>query len=360
MICYWVTAILLFVSEGVSWLTPYNAGGVGLWETRHEVWIYVDLSILVLLGATELWLKRERKVYLKRAVLLCGILLSYELYFLLDPVVHGSEIILMMPLLISLVYFERNLLRAFSLLNILIYMLITIVPAAIRLTAFNTADFLLVMTLLIIGTFLGQGVITRSIEMRKAVENLAKSEQKLIVEKAISDKLLKMDALTGLYNHKTFHEYMENLIHHSEANGVSVHLAILDIDNFKTINDTFGHWVGDIVLKEVARNITELIRPNDFAARYGGEEFALIFADTTSEQAEACCEAIRAAVERMAIPQLEERNITISSGLFHYLPGDGKEKLFRNADSALYQAKRSGKNRVVVYQEQVQLLVPQI
>ncbi|WP_094095786.1 GGDEF domain-containing protein [Paenibacillus physcomitrellae] len=360
MICYWLTAILLFVSEVVSWLSPYEFNGTGLWETQRGLWIYEDLSILVLLGATELWLRREKKIYLKRAVLLCGLLLSYELYFLLGPVVHGSEIILMMPLLISLVYFERNLLRTFAILNILCYMLVTIIPAALHMTVFDIADFLLVMTLLVIGTLLGQGVITRSLEMRRAVESLAKSEQKLIVEKAISDKLLKMDALTGLYNHKTFHEYMENLIHHSEANGVSIHLAILDIDNFKTINDSFGHWVGDIVLKEVAGSMMELISPNDFAARYGGEEFALIFADTTSEQAENCCEAIRSAVERISIPHLEGRAVTISSGLCHYQPGDGKEMLFRHADDALYQAKRSGKNRVLVYQNQDKLLVPQI
>ncbi len=351
MIYYWFGAILLFLVQGLSFIFPdIFTGAAEYWQYNSSTAISVDLCIVLLLSVTEIWLRREKKVYLKRAVLLCGLVLSYILYFLLTPVIDGSEIVLIMPLLISLVYFERMLLKAFALLNILIYVVIALVPAALGLTRLDISDFILVMAVLIIGTLLGQGVITRSLEMRKAVEGLVKSEQKLIVEKTISDKLLKMDALTGLYNHKTFHEYIENLIQHAETNGVSIHLAILDIDNFKAINDIFGHWVGDIVLKEVAQVLLELMSPNDFAARYGGEEFALIFTDTTAEQAYACSEAIRSKVEEIRMPQLDGRTITFSAGLCSYYIGDGKEKLFRNADAALYYAKRSGKNRVIVHQ----------
>ncbi len=352
MIFYWLTALLLFVSEAISWLTSFKSKESSrFWGNNGLIYISVDLFIVLLLCAVELWLRREKKVYLKRAVLFCGLVLSYVFYFVLDPIVNGSEIILVMPLMTSLVYFEKMLLKSFAILNIVLYLIVTLVPAVLQWTSFDSADFVLVLTVLLIGSMLGQSVIIRSQEMRKAVESLVKSEQKLIVEKAISDKLLKIDALTGLYNHKTFHEYIENLIQHAEANGVPIHLAVLDIDNFKMINDTFGHWVGDIVLKEVAARVTKLISPNDFAARYGGEEFALIFADTTAEEAQGCCEAIRSEVEQMILPQLEGRSVTISSGLCSYFSGDGKEKLFRNADGSLYQAKRSGKNKVVVYQE---------
>ncbi|USB34191.1 GGDEF domain-containing protein [Paenibacillus sp. YPG26] len=209
--------------------------------------------------------------------------------------------------------------------------------------------FLMAAIYITLVLLIGRAVLARSQELRNSMESLVKSEQKLIVEKAISDKLIKIDALTGLYNHKTFHEYLENLILHCETNGVSLHLALIDIDNFKKVNDTYGHWVGDIVLKDAAACITDLLNPNNFAARYGGEEFAIIFTDTTAEEAAEQAEQIRQRIESMPISHMREQPVTVSIGLCTYQPGNGKELLFRNTDNALYTAKRAGKNRVVCH-----------
>lgn len=348
MFFYWASAIGMLIVQGLSYLLPGGyLGPVGYWRSHWHMIALVDLCVLLLLTGTELWLRREKKIYFKRAVLLTGLIFSYILYFLLHSIVTGPEIILVMPMLISLVYFERMLIRSFALLNILLYVLVTVIPAFFGWTRFDGGEFITALVVLVAGTLLGQGVITRSQEMRKAVEGLVKSEQKFIVEKAIADKLLKMDALTGLYNHKTFHEYLENLIQHAKTMEVSVHLAIMDIDNFKTVNDTFGHWVGDLVLSEVAQVLTSFMTPNDFAARYGGEEFAVIFADTTAEKAEAFCEQVRLQVAAIRLAELGDRTITISCGLCSYFPGEDKENLFRHADDALYQAKHLGKNRVI-------------
>lgn len=350
MIFYWLTAFGMLVVQGLSLVLPEGfLGPVGYWRNHGHIIAIVDPCVFLLLGVTELWLRREKKVYLKRAVLLVGLIYCYILYFLLKSVIDSAEIVLVMPLLISLVYFERMLIKSFASLNILLYVLVTLIPFALGWTTLNVGQFIIVLSVLITGTLLGQGVITRSQEMRKAVEELIKSEQKFIVEKAISDKLLKMDALTGLYNHKTFHEYLENLIQHAKTMDVPIHLAIMDLDNFKAVNDVHGHWVGDLVLSETAQVLLSLMTPNDFAARYGGEEFAVIFADTTPEEAMSFCEAVRTKIADIRLPELGERTITISCGLCSYFPGEDKENLFRHADDALYRAKRSGKNRVIIY-----------
>lgn len=350
MVFYWLTAWGMLVMQGCSYILPNGyLGPKNYWTDNGLSVAVVDFCVFLLLILTELWLRRERKVYLKRAVLLSGLIFTYILFFLLQSIIQSPEIILVMPLLISLVYFDQMLIKLISVLNICLYLAVSLIPAVFVWLQFEAGEFTTVLVVLVTGTLLGQAVITRSKEMRRAVEVLVKSEQQFIVEKAISDKLLKMDALTGLYNHKTFHEYLDNLLQHAKTMNVSIHLAIMDIDNFKQVNDTYGHWVGDLVLAEVSQVLLSTMTPNDFAARYGGEEFAVIFADTSIEEALTYCEAVRERVESIRMPQLEERKITISCGLCSFFPGNDKESLFRHADEALYRAKRSGKNRVILY-----------
>ncbi|MFD2876234.1 GGDEF domain-containing protein [Paenibacillus rhizoplanae] len=133
-----------------------------------------------------------------------------------------------------------------------------------------------------------------------------------------------------------------------ESNGLRLQLALLDIDNFKQVNDKYGHWVGDLVLKEVAAKMGSLIGLNDFAARYGGEEFAVIFLRIKSfQEAYAAVEQMRLSIAAMCHPYAGNKPITVSIGLCHYKLGDGKELLFRKTDDSLYTAKRGGKNAVV-------------
>lgn len=349
MTAYWATALLLFSSQCLSVTPCLSSSYSQYWNNNGTEVLALDFAILFLLIGTSIWLIRGQKL-LKRSVLFCGTVFSYLMFYMLSPIVGGAEIILIIPLLISMVYLNRRLLIMFGIVNVTFYLITIIVVLLLRPSLFNLADSILVLAVISAGLLLAHAVLIRSQEMRRAVESLVKSEQKLIAEKAIADKLLKIDALTGLYNHKTFHEYLQILIDHAEKNAVSIHLAILDIDNFKLINDTYGHWVGDIVLKEVAGRITDLMNPNDFAARYGGEEFAVIFTDMSTEEAHANAEAMREGIEELSISHVD-RTVTVSVGFYSYYPGDGKELLFRRTDSALYQAKRQGKNRVITYGE---------
>jgi diguanylate cyclase (GGDEF)-like protein len=121
---------------------------------------------------------------------------------------------------------------------------------------------------------------------------------------------------------------------------------MFDIDFFKHINDSFGHDVGDKVLKAVAKMVSENIRNTDIFARYGGEEFIIIAPETTKEDAKILAEKLRSLIRNLHFE--EGINVTCSFGVASLEKHDTKETLLKRADEALYEAKKTGRNKVVV------------
>lgn len=153
------------------------------------------------------------------------------------------------------------------------------------------------------------------------------------------------DALTGLNNRRVFNREIENLI----KTNTSFSIVIYDIDNFKKVNDIYGHLVGDEVLKVVAGVIKNSIRKTDIACRFGGEEIVIIFKNLSKEDALVIAERIRNKIENVDIFTLNKRiSVTVSGGVAHY-PDDGKtiDEILNKADEVLYnECKNKGKNRV--------------
>jgi diguanylate cyclase (GGDEF)-like protein len=158
------------------------------------------------------------------------------------------------------------------------------------------------------------------------------------------------DELTGLWNVRQFHERLDGEIERADRFGTPLSLVMLDIDKFKSVNDTYGHQQGDRVLVEVARVLRRLSRDVDLPARYGGEEMAVVLPQTDLAGAEQQAERMRAAIESMGIQRLDGQGqlpITASFGVASF-PGEGVDKsaLVAAADAALYRAKRAGRNKV--------------
>lgn len=169
------------------------------------------------------------------------------------------------------------------------------------------------------------------------------------LEKAKRDAMT--DGLTGINNRKHFDLSLRDLCAQSMESGLPLCLLMVDIDHFKKFNDTFGHQMGDQVLKLVARTMSDVIRPGDMAARYGGEEFSVIMPNALIDDAEQIGNAIREAVASKKITKRSTGEvlgtITLSVGIGLYAPGEPLGKLVQRADAALYTAKRGGRNRVV-------------
>lgn len=158
------------------------------------------------------------------------------------------------------------------------------------------------------------------------------------------------DGLTEVFVHRYFHERLVEEMKRAREQSAPLTLLMADIDNFKGVNDTFGHLAGDAVLKRIARVLREGIRGTDLVARYGGEEFAVLLVETTREPAHLVAERLRAAVEALPLAELGvDRPVTVSVGMASF-PGDASDErgLIERADECLYAAKRGGKNRVVV------------
>ncbi len=165
------------------------------------------------------------------------------------------------------------------------------------------------------------------------------------------ERMATTDGLTSLTNHRYFQELFDAMLARCERYGRKMSLILTDIDHFKSINDTYGHPVGDMVLKKVAKLLTGAARRTDVVARYGGEEFAVLMEETGTDGALQTAERIRKAVENeMMRSENGSFKCTISLGIATF-PQDAnvKAKLAECADQALYQAKRSGRNRSVVF-----------
>lgn len=156
------------------------------------------------------------------------------------------------------------------------------------------------------------------------------------------------DALTGLYNRRRFHDVLTSEHERARRYGTPFSLIMLDIDHFKKINDTFGHNVGDAVLKEVSGILLKSIRDIDTAARYGGEEFMIILPNTDKVQARIVAERMRKTIEDYDFAEVD-RKISVSIGISGMPDAkvDNEEKLIRCADFAMYRAKQLGRNRTV-------------
>lgn len=166
----------------------------------------------------------------------------------------------------------------------------------------------------------------------------------------VLEKMATTDYLTALSNHQSFYTYLDELKLHAIRRNFPISLILMDIDNFKLINDTYGHLTGDQILKDLASIITSSIRSTDFAARYGGEEFAVILPNTDIDVAVALSERIREKVEehKFAIGN-DIIRVTISLGADTYKPESSCKCLYEfinNVDMLLYKAKHSGKNQV--------------
>ena len=191
----------------------------------------------------------------------------------------------------------------------------------------------------------------RSNEQRSSLQaqqrHLERVNQQLHDAMARLEEVAIRDSLTGLFNRRHFMERIEEELARSDRHQTPLHLALIDLDHFKQINDTWGHQAGDQVLARFAETARSTLRRADLVARYGGEEFVILFTDGSPEDIRHVLERLRSALSALHFNGRPGFSVTLSAGLASWRPGDTVDSLFQRADDALYRAKETGRNRLV-------------
>lgn len=161
--------------------------------------------------------------------------------------------------------------------------------------------------------------------------------------KAIS----RTDSLTGLLNHGSWKDLLHICFEQCQHDQSAATLALIDIDHFKTINDTYGHIIGDSVLRQLSKELRDNLRSEDFAGRYGGDEFCVILPNRSLTQTQEIMERLRVVFSQYQHSEAPELNVSLSIGLASYRPDLEDAAMWLNeADKALYIAKKTGRNRI--------------
>ena len=200
--------------------------------------------------------------------------------------------------------------------------------------------FAVILAIMVFTLHLNRQLRQQILQREQLERSLKETNRKLVL---LSDT----DSLTGLYNRRYTDGVLEQEIKQAERYGDPLTVALIDIDNFKQVNDTYGHACGDKALVAVARQIRKCIREVDVAGRYGGEEFLLVFPKLAIDDATNVMERLRSNMESIVV---EGKNglVTISVGIVDHHPGETLSRLLSRADKLLYRAKQGGRNQIVV------------
>lgn len=187
-----------------------------------------------------------------------------------------------------------------------------------------------------------------STELFEANEELREILNELTADREKLQYLATRDSLTGIWNRRAIFDLLSSEFTRAERSCYPVTVIMVDVDNFKQINDHYGHPVGDIVVQEVARRLSSCIRASDEIGRYGGEEFLIILSDCDGSTAFSRAEQLRITIESEPITlKAQEIHVTASLGVSWTNAGASySDQLVQEADAALYQAKQAGRNRV--------------
>ncbi len=190
--------------------------------------------------------------------------------------------------------------------------------------------------------------LLQSISDKKTHKQLLNLKRSINRAKTKLHALANRDRLTRLYNRRYLDEELAKELERAKRYNYILSFFLIDIDNFKQVNDIHGHQKGDQVLAAVASVIRENTRVNDLVARYGGEEIAVVVPEMKSDMSIRIAEKIRGMIES-GMPKCVGLPVTVSIGVGFYSPGEKPEQLITKSDKALYEAKKRGKNRVVIY-----------
>jgi diguanylate cyclase (GGDEF)-like protein len=267
-----------------------------------------------------------------------------SIFIIRIPELMSSYELISIPIILASIYFQKKYIFFAYSLGI-VYLISLLVCQVYQGHSLTPSDVVMSITVLTVTGLVCFVIMNKGLVLITELKDSVVREQDLLIRNVMIDRLSKVDALTELFNHRSFQEHTDHLISHM-PHDTALELALIDIDNFKKINDTYGHWVGDMVLKTIGSILKEVLGPDDMSFRYGGEEFAVLFVGKSHEEVLHICEKLMETIRSTEIPEMPDQPLTMSIGLASYNRNTMKKAWFQLVDECLYTAKRNGKNRI--------------
>jgi len=324
----------------------YNAGIMGFKALQGSLIMILIINVFLYIIFRSGLNKRMKDPSLTSIqICLASLVVMYSIFFIYE----ARGILFSMYILILLFGIFRLHTRQF--LNVSAFILMTYGIDIFLLNVFRPQDILLKIEIfhwlalaivLISVSFIGGNISALR-------HDLAVSRKKLQASLETIQEMAIRDDLTGFFNRRHLMELLETENNRSIRSGSVFSLAMVDLDKFKNVNDSFGHQAGDNALKTFSSVIRTVLRKTDICGRYGGEEFLVVLTQTDLNEAKIFAERIRSRVEdSMALDFGQNTKVTVSIGLAEHQKNEDVEKTIFRADDAMYKAKKNGRNRVEV------------
>ncbi len=340
MFCFFVFAVILYLlyDPGV----PFDRE---LYVRQFIVIPTVSQIVIVsLFGCSVQFLEKHVSDWVMTTILSVCVTSYLGVMVSIHNSVPEMSILLIYPIFGATIYNSRRIMIMQCIITMSVYFVIKsfIIPKVTLYVPINTNR-----TYFIIFIGLTLGAVIISFLLRSVSTEIVK---KSIKEKEKLEIAARCDQMTGFYNHRTFYEVLNEKINSFDGNS-RFSLIVFDIDNFKRVNDRFGHASGDKIILKAVDIIKENIRNSDSAFRYGGEEFAVIISNAGEDTAAKIAgRIVNSFYNRKNDFEFNNEKFSISAGTAEYTGGSAEE-FFNSADSALYYAKNHGKNQCVKYSE---------
>lgn len=345
---FYIIIVLIFAVEVIVFFAFREQGllGEGVSGLRYVVKYIVLPTVVntVLVTGCHRINTLSIKAQIKNYIVLLTVSIFAAVIAFVHYIVSAILTIFVIPVFLTILFGQKKITGVITVINGVLLIFSTIHSAMYNNSVFFYLNASVAFTLLISAYLLSNVLITYNKANSDYIYASYKTQLSL-------NEQARNDSLTGLYNRKTFQSLLKVSIEKAKNMKSPMALAIIDLDDFKTINDTFGHLEGDQVLLQFTELIKQQCSDGEaFLSRYGGDEFAVIFPRASKELAYLRLETLRQRCKQVPHAKVRSGEISFSAGISHYIEGDMNETLlFHQADSALYQAKENGKGQTVVY-----------
>lgn len=347
---FFLNVALLFAVEVTVYFALRNHGLLSPGTTHLEYIIkYIIAPTLicsVLVFTCYRINKRDIDEQIKNYAVLITVSILTGVIAFIHYIIGAILTVFVIPIFLTILFSRQRITNVITLLNAFLLAFSSIHSLMFSSSIFSILNIVVAYTLLATAYLLSTVLIAYNKSNHEYI-NASYRTQLSLKEQA------RVDSLTGLYNQKTFQTLLQGTLAKARDMKFPLSLAVIDLDGFKEINDTFGHLEGDQVLVQ----FTDLIRQQcgdgeALLSRCGGDEFAVIFPRVSKDHAFLRMEALRQSCRKVSHTKIRSGNISFSAGISHFAGGDMNETLlFHQADSALYRAKENGKGQTIVYQE---------